>query len=611
MRLSSEKDLLDIKVRKAIIEEIVSNNNRARKDKAYKWYNVYKDQVKPYVRKELLQQFAIDTVNQMSYCMSNIGLVRKIVDKLARVYNAGVTRKIPNNDDQTKSLEKLADLLKVDKAMTKTNRVLKLQRNVMLFPKPCPITEDNSTEKYKLKLEVLNPYQYDILEDQHDTETPMAMVLSNYLLNSTSLTALHPESRANHALPFSSEIGKPVDNGDNGMIANPSLSENAVMNMQTRTSGARMEMGIVADQARADEQDLKKRAAPFIFWSKNYHFTCDHAGELIQLDPTKGKDAVDTANPIKMFPGIPFSLDQDGGFWALGGDDLVDAGVLVNSLITQVYHIAVVQGYGQMFMTGKGLPKSVTVGPQICVMVEQKDKDDPAPTFGFASANAPLAELIKSVEMYVALILTTNNLSTTGVSTNFERGQQYPSGIAMLIDKAESMEDVKDQQGHFVTGEKETWKIIFSWMQFFRSAGKLSECYSEVKEILPTTEVTTTFNQPQVIQSEAEKIGNIKLRQELPEKINERIEYIMMDNPSLTREEAELKLQDILEEEIQAKAQAVIDAQNSIADPNVDPAGNPIDPNAKPLPTDQQKPPLKKKPIPPGVKDGKKTNKGP
>lgn len=90
MRIKSEEELLDADIRKKIIEEINSTENKQRKNKFYKFYQCYKDNTKDYVMRQMLKQFDRDTVNEMAYALTNLGFARKIVDKLARVYNCSV-----------------------------------------------------------------------------------------------------------------------------------------------------------------------------------------------------------------------------------------------------------------------------------------------------------------------------------------------------------------------------------------------------------------------------------------------------------------------------------------------------------------------------------------
>ena len=107
MRIKNEQDILKIEVRKTIIDEIKGSENQARKHEAYKRYLCYKDKTKDFVIEQLLRQFDQSTVEEMQYCVSNISFVRKIIDKLARVYNNGVMREIVGDEPATENLHAL------------------------------------------------------------------------------------------------------------------------------------------------------------------------------------------------------------------------------------------------------------------------------------------------------------------------------------------------------------------------------------------------------------------------------------------------------------------------------------------------------------------------
>ncbi len=176
----------------------------------------------------------------------------------------------------------------------------------------------------------------------------------------------------------------------------------------------------IADSA-ADQSQSDCNKKTYIFWSKNYHFTCDASGNIIQ-DSENEKNL----NPLKVFNHINFSIDQDGAFWAEGGDDLIDGAILINALITHTMHVGTVQGYGQFYMTGENLPRSIKVGPTKAIIAEYKKDEQAKPEMGFLNANPQLDSLRGLIEMYIALYLTTNNLSTSGVSTQLSGGQALP-----------------------------------------------------------------------------------------------------------------------------------------------------------------------------------------
>lgn len=516
MILKNEDQLLDIQTRKRIIQDIDSQENRMRKSEMYKRYQCYKDKTAAYVIAYLLKQFDRDTVNEMMYCVSNLGLSRKVVDKLARVYKYGVDRDLYVNGEEVEDelVHEVERILHIDQNLKKTNRFFKLFKNVALYIRPKPVSPE-ADALMTIKLTPLAPYLYDVVEMADEREKPLAFILSNYA-----------PTRGAGSTGVAGLAVVPGTDGRNGNVIPMVHSGDGI------------------DQSIADsveDQDV----GTFTFWSSKYHFVCNAQGQII----SEG----DGLNPIERLPFVNYAEDQDGGFWAQGGDDLTDGAILVNSMITNINHIAITQGYGQMVLTGKDLPKLIKVGPNKAIRLTHEG-EDPVPTFAFASANPPLDQLRALVEMYVALLLTTNNLSTNGVSSNLNGGASFPSGIAMLLDKAESMEDVEDQRQVFVDNEPAVWELIAKWHTLLKSKGEL------VPELQPLTfpedfEVRVSYNDPKPIESEKERLDVIKLRLDMG--LMSMIDAIKEENPGISDDEAEEKLKEIMEEKMAKMAAAM------------------------------------------------------
>lgn len=545
MKLTRESDILDINKRAKIIQEIEGQENRARKYEAYKRYQCYKDMTNHYVLSYLLRQFESNTVNEMRYALSNISFVRKVVDKLARVYSNGVERIISGDEEATKKLKEIEKLFKLTETMKTTNRFLKLQKNVDVFVKPYPCYEGTSTvPKYKVNLETLQPYLYDALESEYDRTKPIAIVLSDYTHPSTDLADL--DSR-NSKVPVVTPLGSVrADNVDQSIANSP--------------------------EDKGANQSNKR----YVFWSKSYHFTTDSGGNILPND--KGEKRND--NALKSFNHINFAIDQDGSFWAKGGNDLIDGAILLNAVITHTTHVGVTQGYGQFYMTGENLPRMIKVGVTKSILVEYKGSEQQAkPELGFLSANPQLDALRSLIEMYIALYLTTNNLSTSGVSTQLNGSQSIASGIALLLDMAESLEDVHDQRQVFIDNEVHIVKAINETLKAY--GNNLAEEYKDL--ILPDgfeKNYIVKFNDATPIMTEKEKLEVLKMRKDMG--LDTRIGMIMRDDPSLNEEQAEEKLLKLIEQEIEETMLSMQARTEAGMDPELDAEGNPIDPNAEP-----------------------------
>ena len=500
MRIKNENEILDPAVRKQIIEEILGSENQRRKQEAYKRYLTYKDQTKSFVVEQLQKQFDSSTVKEMEYCLANISLCRKVIDKLARVYNNGVRREIAGDEQLTSAIEELSKELEINSELRKANKFLKLQKNLAFYVKPCPISYADGSEKYTLKLEPMNPYLYDAVEHYYDRTKPMCFILSDFEYSTVQYTTLDAATVGRTASPDPQGVKK----GD----------------------------GI--DQAIADQPDDAK-TKQFVWWSDSYHFVTDESGSII----SEG-----TENPIKMMPIVNFALDQDGQFWAQGGDDLIDGSILINSILTHNQHVAITQGYGQFYMKGKNLPRNIKIGSSKAILMEY-DEGEPTTEIGYASSSPQIDALRGLVESYIALLLTTNNLSTSAVAAQLGQSNMAPSGIALMIDKAESMEDVNDQRQIFLDKEHEIWEIIAAWLNLY---GDMLDDSLKGYALPEEIEMNIKFHDAPVVVSESEKLQNFKLRKELG--LDSMLDLIMKDNPSLTKQEAEEKLKSLMEDKM-------------------------------------------------------------
>ena len=515
MKILHEDQLLDQETRKKLIEGFNDAPNARRKDEAFKAYECLKDKTINYVLELLLKQFDIATVQEMQYAMSNISILRKVIDKLAKVYSNGVKR-TGVNDSETASVEAAAEYLDMNAAMKKANRYFRTFKNALVYVRPM-----KNGDFFDVKVEVLPPFKYDVVENPDNPEIPLSVILSDYAPTRKPLYALGDAAFAGRSSPAVRELHQ----------------MNAPVQQTPPSTGIGGGGASASDDARE-----------YIWWTASYHFTTNVKGEIIHAEPND-PHSYGPVNPVLALPFVNFAADQDGSFWAEGGSDLVDTGIKINVDITNVKHIGNQQGYGQMYMTGKNLPKSVKVGPTHCIQLEQSDKDEPAPTIGILTSSPPLADLKSIIEMQVALMLTTNNLSTSGFSLSLQGGRDFASGIALMIDKSESIEDIGEQAHVFIKREPLVWALVYRWLEVYSSARVLTEEADMLPIIREPMGVDISFPNPKPVSSESEQLDVLQKRKDLG--LNTQVELLMRDDPSLTEETAQAKL-----EKIQAEKKA-------------------------------------------------------
>lgn len=536
-----QSDILDKDYRARVIKEISGNENYARKLEHFKRYEVYHDRVAKYTEILLGSQFDQSTINEMKLSLTNVSLCKKIIDKLARVYSHGVERVLKQKRNQ-KAFDELQKHLKFNSKMKKANRYLKLHNNVWVLCLPKAIRDAmGEVLGYDLKLSVLPPFLFDVIEDSDDKEKAACLILSNFDPGSNIIRSDDPGRLGKRSMTNSSYSGTGINNFDGG-------------------DGQ--------DQIIADTPlDFDSKKQSFIFWTDSFHFVTDVKGNIIG-----GPN--DQLNPIGKIPGISLNKDQDGEYYSIGGNDLVDSCILANAMITNINHIGIQQGYGQAYMTGKNLPQQVRLGPTKIIKLEQSSENE-NPKFGFETAQAPLGELKELTITQIALLLSTNNISTKGIKVNLDSGQDFPSGVAALIDQSESTEDVKDQAQMFLDHEPYLWEIVSKWLDVYGSRGLLADELNNL-EFSPD-QLSINICEPKQIMAESEKLDNLKKRKELG--LNTLIELIKMDNPGLSDTEAEAKLLKLTEE----KQKAVLEAQSNM----IDQGKNPLDANgADPVDSD-------------------------
>jgi len=540
MLLTSETQVLDKGFRSQVLEEINGTENTRRKNEAFKAYESFKDHTDTHVMNLLLAQFDTSTVNEMQYAITNISFLRKVVDKLARVYSNGVKRTLPKVKD-TKTIEDVALHLCMNSKMKKVNKYLRLFKNTMAYAKPYPCDG-----KFDIDVQILAPFLYDVIESPEHEEEPLVVILSDFSPTNTTLSIMNTNQSSRSPTRGVSAYQTNYGDGKDQIIADSPVDKGA-----------------------------DKNSRKYIWWSPNFHFVTDAKGNII----SEG----DGSNPIGALPFVNFAQDQDGSFWAIGGSDLVESSIKINALMTHITHIAVSQGYGQLTMTGKNLPKSVKVGPNHCIQVEYQE-GEPVPHVQFLTANPPVGELMGLVEMYVALLLSTNNLSTSGFSSSLKGSQGFSSGVALLIDKSESVEEIEEQAQIFKDNEPELWEIIQKWQFLYKQRNLLVDDLQSVTLPLDM-DMTISFPPAMPVMSESDQLDIIAKRRELA--LNTEIELLMLDDSSLTEETAKAKALKILEEKM-GRVQSIIQPSNHnpVDGPPVD---NPT-PDTNPLPSNNTVP---------------------
>jgi hypothetical protein len=512
MRIFMEDELLDKGFRAKVIEEIEAPENLERKEEMKRRYDVFKDNTKRYVL-DRMQGESTDTkiVNEIIHRTANASFTRKIIDKKAMVYKDGVIRTIQEDnekvrDETQEQIDKQVDLVNMNSKMVKINKYTELFKNSVA--QIIPFKHQLEKGKMGYKIRTLQPYFYDVIEDRENPEEARAYIFSYY----------NPELQTPEHAPE---------------------NQSGEREFESITPNQAFRRGDERDQTIADApDDFQAQKREYVWWSNKYHFTTDEKGEIIE-----GKQEKDLLNPIEQLPFYNFSEDQDGQFWALGGEDIVDTGILLNVLLTDLFYIAKYQGMGIGYFWGKGVPKNIKVGASAFLTLDM-DKEDPTPQMGFATSNPPISAHLEMIDKYLEYVLETNGLRAKGTT-----GGASASGVHEMIIMSDNTQDLESQRETYRDGEPMVFRIMAKWHNLLLDRDVLASEYADLGKINEDLIVKIKFPDPQPFVTEKEKLENIEKR--LAIGLDSMMDAIKKDNPDLGDTEAEAKLKKILEEKLE------------------------------------------------------------
>lgn len=515
MRIFKEEEILDSAFRKKVILEINGNENVLRKTEAKKRYDLYKDLSKHYVL-DVLNNESSDknAVKEAVNRAASVSFAREVVEKKAMVYKEGVERIADNNDNYQSQIDMLISKLKLNKKMKQVNKFEELFKNAILMIVPYQVPED--INKWSLMLRVFQPYLYDVIEDSINNEIPRVYIFS-------------------YNRSFSGLRHKPEGEAGN--------REAAIIG----TASGLANRGNHRDEIIADSpNDRNIEENHYIWWSTRFHFTTDSNGSIIEELSPEGIE-----NPFGIIPIENFSQEQDGQFWAIGGNDIIEGDILINLLLTDLFYIAKYQGMGLAYLFGKGVTKNLKVGPSSFLSLDVEE-GDPMPKVGFATSNPPIDLHLSMIKDYIGLLLSTNKLNPQSGEVSLSA-----SGVHEMIKNSQNTNDIEDQQEMYRDGENSFFKKVIKVINTLIEKNIASKELLKIGKINEDIDLQIKFKDAKPTISEKEKLQNIEKRLEL--NLDSLVDAIKLDNPGITEKEANEKLRKNLETKLEISRQKLKD----------------------------------------------------
>ena len=223
----------------------------------------------------------------------------------------------------------------------------------------------------------------------------------------------------------------------------------------------------------------------------------------------------------------------------------MDGTITINVLMTDLNYIIFYQGMGLLWICGDGVPDTVNVGPKSVIVFKPTPGQASGiqPQVGFASSEPPIDGHLSNIEQQVAVLLSTNNLEPSGVSTKLS-ADTATSGIHELIKKADVTEAIEEQQDFYIPVEQGIYRKASLWVNQLSKDNLLNKDFIEIGKLDPTVKITVEYVAPEVMASETERLALIQQRLQIP--LDTFVDAIKRDNPELTDEEAQVRKQELM-----------------------------------------------------------------
>ena len=269
-----------------------------------------------------------------------------------------------------------------------------------------------------------------------------------------------------------------------------------------------------------------------VYWSATEHYWIDRNGNRIVPD-----GMLDTSNPYGIMPAALARIKDGIDFWGEGKWNLVDGNEEVCVQLTNILYTALFQTHGQMVGINTGISGAPSIGCDSPILIESRDPSIPAPSITFESANPMIPEVQGLIDWMLKTLQNIEGLSGNEMTLD----PTMASGISKIQDSAYAVEAREDMISTLEEFEHELFEISRVVWNYHNPGKKISD-----KAVF-----SVKFAEQKVMKTTDEKIKEREAALKLG--IASRVDFILEDNPTFTREQAERKLEQIFLEERKAK----------------------------------------------------------
>lgn len=256
----------------------------------------------------------------------------------------------------------------------------------------------------------------------------------------------------------------------------------------------------------------KPEATTYSRWSATQWEKLDSKGFQIEQAP----------NPYGVLPFVPIwvSPPVHGQFWTLGGESLLSIQEAIAEMLSDYLEVVRFQGFGTAWGKLIGDQNLPAIGPRAFIQIENENGE-----FGYAKTNAPLLQILASIEHLAKWAAVSSGLSAQTMSVK----PTQQSGLAQISSNLTLTEIRKDQQNLFAGYERNLFNLFRIIWNEHNPTRKLSDSARLQIDMMESRAVMSPDKEAILQQAEI-KMG-----------ITSVIDLIQLKNPELSYDAAKIK----------------------------------------------------------------------
>lgn len=242
--------------------------------------------------------------------------------------------------------------------------------------------------------------------------------------------------------------------------------------------------------------DTDAKNSRFAYWTDERFLILNGNGavmgdEMNALNNPKG------VNPFGVIPFTYISEEEDGKTIPIPDDDLITVQIAICILLSDLSFASKYQLWS-IFVCKGGKVSRKAFNPNSIINLP------PGADFDAVKPDIDSDKALAMIETLLGMLLTTKNLSVGDISGMVRA--EGASGIAKMLDRAETTEDRQDQQAIFIDAEKEYWdekyapKILPWWVKSNQINPKFAGAFS------PDFELSIKFKDPKPFIGDKDKV---------------------------------------------------------------------------------------------------------